>query len=439
MEMCVNCDVSTNETTVCYEDKHWCGTCAEVNLFMSDVDQEYYPRSMRVIFENNRMTEEQRDEIIDEQYSRCDHCSELIHNELDESYEVERYRGGRTIHETWCESCADDTTVCHQCGERCDDEQIIRSIGNDYCTPCHDDNIRMCDDCGEEMHRDDTYYDDDDTLCSGCSDNRSSNLIKGYFYNPTRFFHREDYEVKLGAFYQKNTAYLGIELEVDTPDDSAIDVARRCHLLHDEQYIYLKEDASINGFEIVTQPSTFEALKNDYKWKDILEQLQENGARGYDSGDCGIHVHITKQAYTPIVWWRAIKFLSKCETQVGRFSQRGDNTSYCKIKDVESYDNGCMWNFIKEYPRNSGTRYLAINFGDRQPTGEFRLYRSTTNKERFWASIEFSYGLMDFCNNHGYNFIRRNPSHVVWKEFMNHIKKLGYQTLYKHLVKRSIV
>ena len=434
MENCVNCGAGiAHEPVVCHEGNDWCAICAEVNLFKSEVDDEYYPRSQRVLFNHTYMTEEQKEDIIDEQYYRCQHCDDLIHRELDCYHNI----NSNGYEETWCETCSDDNSFCcYSCDEQFNnDEMETDNRDNRYCNSCYHDETIECERCDVRLHQDDSYWRDDRCYCEGC---QPSDRIHGYFYNPTKMFHFQDYENNNGIYYKKETAYLGVELEVDTPDDSASVVADECTLLHNENYTYLKEDSSINGFEIVTQPSTFETLRKEYKWREKLNQLQENGARGYDSGDCGIHVHITKRAYQPIVWWKAIKFMSKCESQVWRFSQRGDNNSYCKISDVYNYDNGAEFNFIKEYPRNSHTRYLALNFGDRQPTGEFRLFRSTTNHERFWASIEFAYGLMDFCVNHGYNFIRRSESDVVWREFMLHIKKLGYHTLYNHLIKRNI-
>ncbi len=435
MENCVNCGAGVVEPIIDHAGNEWCPICAEVNLFQSEIDDEYYPRDRRVRFENKYMTEDQKEEILEEEYFICESCGEHEHN--DESTEVETARRyGDSNLQNWCRTCVDDdTTVCDDCGTATSFSTINVVDGENFCGDCYNNNVNECEGCGVHVTTDNTHWRDDNSYCEDCV---PSDIIHGYFYNPHSIFHKEEYENNKGVYYKKQTAYLGVEIEVDTPNDSANNVAEACDLLHNEDYTYLKEDSSIDGFEIVTHPSTFETLKNKYNWREKLTQLQDNGARGYDSGDCGIHVHVTKSAYQPIVWWKAIKFMSKCESQILKFSQRGDNLSYCRIKDVYDYDNGAECNFIKQYPRNSNTRYLALNFGDRQPTGEFRIFRSTTHHERFWASIEFSYGLIDFCVHHGYSHIKRTASWILWEEFMEHIKKLGYQTLYNHLVKRNI-
>jgi hypothetical protein len=307
-----------------------------------------------------------------------------------------------------------------------------------WCEEAYEDYAATCPSCSDNYVRDNMEYHEntEEHYCENCGVPEPEYHVEvhNYFYNPTTVFNQVTNEIRRGRYMKRDTPYFGVEVEVDT-EDYFRDVANECPSLADESQIYCKEDSSTDGFEIITQPMTFEYHKS-FGWRDILKEVHDAGGRGYDSGNCGIHVHITKSSYPPIVWWKVIEFIYKCKSYVQRFSQRNGNYTYCHYLPATSYEG---YNNKKgQYP-HSDQRYVALNFGDRHPTAEFRFFRSTTKHERFWASLEFTHAVMLFCNNHGYACIKRYDEEKVWNMFVRYVaENTPHQSLLKHLKRRQL-
>ena len=63
----------------------------------------------------------------------------------------------------------------------------------------------------------------------------------------------------------------------------------------------LKYDSSIGGgFEIVTQPHTFEKYRDDSSilWETIDTLRKVHGARSWDAKTCGLHIHVSRNAFS---------------------------------------------------------------------------------------------------------------------------------------------
>jgi hypothetical protein len=397
---------------------------------------------MRVRTPDGFMTQQQADEPIEETQT-CDGCNNDYPISLmeDEGTTVEHNGDEHRV----CPNCYEEDVIW--CENQCD--SAIYNEGARYVQMANGNQHAMCDCCADERGVScvscDEYISDEDEhwyernqayYCVGCMPTEV-NHVRNYMYNPTTNFRRLDWENQnAGKYSYREAPYFGIEIEVDTPYEDYQDVARKCELLHDESKTYLKEDSSTEGFEIVTQPMTFEFQKQ-MGWRNILNQVREEGGRGYDSGNCGIHVHISKASYSPLTWWKVLEFMTKCRAFVKMFAQRNGNYRWCEYKHPREYQG--YNDRANCYPSNPDTRYVHVNFGDRQPTAEFRIFRSTTSHDRFWASIEFSYAVVEFCVNHGYPSIVRYDSEQVWNDFIIFIKeKTSHQTLLKHLIKRNL-
>lgn len=435
---CSNCgrqatDVVTNERT----GGAVCSLCSDIILFQSVADNRYYPRSERVMGSTGWMTQEQKDD--EHNYVECNCCGERGHREDMGTY-TDTYGDIEYI----CEDCEpDETFYCENHGVRYHNDVGYWTVqtrhGEQYwCQDAVDEDAATCPTCQEIYVRDDMEWHEEteEHYCDECGVPEPDYEVEvhNYYYNPSTVFNQVTNEIRKGKYMKRDMAYFGVELEVDT-EDYFRDVANRCPSLADEDYIYCKEDSSTDGFEIITQPMTFEYHKQ-FGWRDILKEVHDAGGRGYDSGNCGIHVHITKSSYSPIVWWKVIEFIYKCKSYVQRFSQRNGNYTYCQYLPASSYEG--YRNKKEQYPTNS-QRYVALNFPDRHPTAEFRLFRSTTKHERFWASLEFTHALMLFCSNHGYACIKRYDAEKVWNMFIKYVaENTPHQSLLKHLKRRQL-
>jgi hypothetical protein len=424
---CTNCGRNTSEVVINQESGGAvCSLCSDIILFQSAVDNLYYPRAMRVMGSYGWCTQEQKDEEMN--YFSCSSCDDRVHQEF-----LYHFHG-----DDYCQSCYDETTfTCSSCGDVEHESDRYFLDDENYCESCYSDVRHSCYECGEIRHIDNLVEHNEECYCEDCVPEEPEVVIQRYFYNPTINFNKVKGENMTGKYLKREAPYYGVELEVDTPNDYYRDVASNCTLLANEEQIYCKEDASIDGFEIITQPMTFEYQKQ-FGWRNILKQVHENGGRGYDSGKCGIHVHVTKEAYSPILWWKVLLFTDNCRSYIQRFAQRNGNYRYCKYES--SYNYGGYNSKKDTYPYSAEeNRYVAINFSDRHPTVEFRIFRSTTQHERFWASIEFVHALISFCNNHGYSCIKRYDQEKLWSMFVKYIHtNTSNKTLLKHFKKRNL-
>ncbi len=425
---CYNCGFTDfEERTILNEinGARACQSCASVLLFQSDYDRCYYPRNIRVRTEEQGYIPQTQ---IDnpELYTECNSCSKGFHTS-----NLTIVFDGQGSEQLICGDCINENNYveCNGCSTSMDTAfSVLINAGEETivrCYNCADEISGTCQECSERTIN--TY--DAEWRCTGCIPESSSVRIHQYNYRPTLKFNGD----RSAGKYNKNLpTFLGIELEVDADFDEADDAANECRLLHNEDYIYLKEDSTTNGFEIVTHPSTF-AYHKQSKWRDILKELNENDLSSYDGNRCGIHVHVTKNAFSPIVWWKVIEFSWKCKSLIKMFAQRNGNYEYCRYREPHLYGTlSC-----DRFPC-APSRYSHIN--TTHETVEFRMFRGTTDIERFWSTIEFVHALLEFCRTHGYSFIKRSEKQALWDEFCKHLKQQNYCiTLFKHLNRRNLI
>ena len=76
--------------------------------------------------------------------------------------------------ESFLEDNRDDYTTCYNCGDHCDEDDMIQSStdGEYYCDYCYNEKFYSCDKCGETVEKEDTIYiyDINEYVCTNCSD-----------------------------------------------------------------------------------------------------------------------------------------------------------------------------------------------------------------------------------------------------------------------------
>ena len=66
-----------------------------------------------------------------------------------------------------CEDCADRLTViCDHCAERFYEKNIVEDDTHTLCDHCFDEYYVRCEDCNSIIHRDRTYWDNDDNAAA---------------------------------------------------------------------------------------------------------------------------------------------------------------------------------------------------------------------------------------------------------------------------------
>jgi len=191
--------------------------------------------------------------------------------------------------------------------------------------------------------------------------------------------------------------YFGIELEMEFSESRFDRVAKEINK-HLAGYWIMKRDGSIGeGGELVTAPMTIGALK-EINWKELLASLAKLGARSYQTGRCGLHVHVslpyrdikrgenTLRTENTLRGMRA--FVASQAPWLIPFTKRQPKalSEFAKIPT----DWKRTWGYI------GGNRYVALN--QTPETIEFRLFRGTLDYDRFWASVLLTHAITSFAS-----------------------------------------
>lgn len=185
--------------------------------------------------------------------------------------------------------------------------------------------------------------------------------------------------------------YMGMEIETER----ASDLLQEWFVAAGEEYgaekfIYPKSDGSLSdrGVEFVTHPATLEAIRNKFPWESF-EYLQHNGARAWAMSACGMHIHVSRTAFTPTHLWKFIKFQAlnshRCIRFAGRESQQWASWSNDTMQELGYNETAKV---VKQGRPEQYNRYCAINMLP-QNTIELRYFRPNLLKPGVLRVVEF--------------------------------------------------
>ena len=308
------------------------------------------------------------------------------------------------------------------------------------------------------------------------SDGDSS--IKSYSYKPSPIFKKDNKDPvtsKTMKCFNNNgnlsqrinsTNYYGVELEINHTGDDSYLLADKIQNLDGGSTLYCKSDSSLSsGFEIVSHPLSLKKHKKSKVWRDVMSLCRNDHAYSYKGDECGIHVHVGKQALSNRDWWKLIMFFEHNKRILRKFSQRSMRrlNQWAKITETKNHiknsikrENNndiyksiiyCCKNDIP--PSSANGRYSAINVMN--ITVEFRLFRGTTNIDRFLNTIGFVDAIVEFVKVHGVSFFlnekkayyespRPTNNISTWEAFSNFIRNNNqFRELDKYLTKKNLV
>ncbi|WP_208719931.1 hypothetical protein [Amycolatopsis circi] len=269
----------------------------------------------------------------------------------------------------------DDELVCDDCTPlhylQCDNcAHIFRTL-----LTVEDDSESLCDDCAAEAgyHEclDCTYLVRGRARCTDCADRLLGSWddhVYGSGYKPYPRFHGS------------SPLFLGMELEINTPDRDT----QLCQLCEDRLggLAYLKEDGSITvGFELVTHPMSLAWAQDNFPWT-LLDELAARGCHTTD--DVGLHIHVSREAFdgrSHVFRW--MKFIYRNAAEVQQLARRHDSSwaqfspgERAGIKDICKGDQ-------------NRPRYSAINVQNAD-TFELRMFASSIKPQEVQAALAFA-------------------------------------------------
>lgn len=305
------------------------------------------------------------------------------------------------------------------CGhyEREGDEHDVRN--DTWCDSCFNDDAVYCEDVDEYWPRDDAYWSErDDAYYSydrdyenDDEDEDSDQPIMSYSTNVISVLGNES-GIKSSHFGEFT---LGIELEMTSGDNSCEPAAESVRSRLGSSYCIIKHDGSLphNGFEVVTSPHGLSTHIEKFKAWDI-----DPAYRAWNTGKCGMHVHIDSRAFTQLTLGKFLMFINSngnvdfIRKIAGRHPSVDDQArSYCAAEHQSILNNP-----KQAVKGKSGERYRMVNmcnlgareairlglsldnsYNGKYNTVELRIFRASLKKERLLAQIEFTHASVMFC------------------------------------------
>lgn len=370
------------------DGNNYCEACRDKSYTKCVICRNY--------FENGGITNIDGGDICttcrDENYTTCDRCGEWVENEDTVSVESE----------TWCERCSDTyTCTCDDCGDRLRIRNSHDIGDSTYCESCAEHYVE-CAECGGGVHtgyalynhRNDTWY------CERCGNTVNEN-INSHDYKPKPIFIGKN----ANPLY-----YIGIELETEKNPDSIAQFITDNY----NDMMYCKEDGSLtNGVEIVTHPIG-ENYPHAVLWEDVLKNVKKQGGTSYESGNCGIHIHVTKSYFSPSHLYKIMKFIYENPAFILLVSQRGHNELKRWASPYPEDDTGRTIVYKAMNKSGNYSRYIALNLQN-EKTIEFRIFRGTLKLESFLKNIEFIRALIAWAKDISIN-------QVTKAQFLNYIQ-----------------
>ena len=281
-----------------------------------------------------------------------------------------------------CEDCADRLTViCDHCAERVYEENAVEDDTHTLCDHCFDEYYVRCEDCNCIIHRDRTYWDNDNNAyCASCWDEHSE-IIREYSYTPDLVFHG------------KGLWHFGVELEIDNGGTDRYNAEKLLNIANaDAENLYIKTDGSLDdGLELVTHPMTLTYRLNEMPWAAVLHKAQEMDYLSHAAGTCGLHVHISSLAFgctyeqQEASIARLLYFVEKFWAELLRFSRR---TQSQMNRWAARYGMKLTPTDQMSHAKNScAGRYTAVNLTN-SDTVEIRMFRGTLKLNTLKATLQ---------------------------------------------------
>ena len=216
-------------------------------------------------------------------------------------------------------------------------------------------------------------------------------------------------------------------------------------------YLYMKEEASIDGIEINSHPfnwNWFLGLTKNPSESNFMKELSALKSHNNFSvnNDCGFHVHLARKFFDKKHLIKMIKFFYEPK-HINFLHKISKRTKYSftewanpKIPTYEKdYKKHCHWHSKKvpytfkemasfkgdKFDVEVGTKCSILNLYPKK-TIEIRLFKGTTNPKLFKAYLEFAMAISLFTKDTEYDMI-------TIKEFRKYAKKnrKEYKCLYR--------
>jgi len=236
-------------------------------------------------------------------------------------------------------------------------------------------------------------------VCIDCENKVYTNRINPYSTKPRPIFQNfgKDTNKAIG------NRYYGIEIELNnTSPDMVYAIGKD---LYGEKLLYNKSDSSIgNGVEVVTSPMDKRSLKSLLdRMKNIFEYVQTSCPRYTDNA--GIHIHVSKNTIDMIDRYKLCMLLNTKQTNQETYMMYYLSGRTRTTTDLKSNFRFCKIGKYNQLNALASGHDVALNTGNSN-TYEFRIFKTTTDKEIILSYVEMVDKMIEFCHCHGISDIR---------------------------------
>lgn len=303
-------------------------------------------------------------QLCAELYTDCALCGAITH---DSDVSVATNEHGEPV--AVCSDCFDnDVWVCHRCDTRFTvDAQDYDVEGYRYCETCRDYYAVWC-----EWHDEYHQYD--------CGENgRGHRIIEPYSTKPYWNFARSADEAPDGGA----RGYFGVELEVECQYTSQYDAAEIIDAAPVKGQLLVKEDGSIyDGFEIVSHPRTLKAWREWHEYRELLEQLQDNGVRAWSHHNVGLHVHANKRQF------ESTSHRARFDYLINHYRSFWVKGAAARVSSYAVFSNEFNIRVPATARVHGRTAHTAAVNWSNDKTVEVRMFRPAVNFDRVLGCVE---------------------------------------------------
>lgn len=274
--------------------------------------------------------------------------------------------------------------ICDVCGKKTDN-YVITGDGEIVCEDCRPTNIHQCH-CG-------AWILISKIRCNYCEDKLYKMAMNPYSTKPVPMFKNHYTNLRTNI---KSQRYYGFEMEFS--DSDPLKVYSLGYELYQEKLIYNKSDSSIyGGVEVVTSPLDRESVKSLF---DRLEPVFNYVKKRDYKKSAGLHIHVSKDSISAQDRYKLCLLLNNSEVSSmekrmmyylsGRIETPGSDTNddYFAIGTMDGW-------------RCTATGHSkALNTAN-SSTYEFRIFKSSADKDVLMSYVELTDKMIEFCNTNG--------------------------------------
>lgn len=242
---------------------------------------------------------------------------------------------------------------------------------------------------------------------------------KEEYINDRLFGVEVELEIDLEGAKKKNQDRLSLAINIkDALGDDFVITKEDGTLQMNGKYSDIEGNGSLYaGFEIVSAPADLDTHKQ--RWNNLQEIQGYDLLRAWHTDTCGFHVHVSKEALSPLQIDKIVYFVNKPKNQKFIFEVAGrDSDKFCRYYEKNFTDSLHPDRIIskEEKEARNRSRRVAVNVSN-PDTIEFRIFRGTIKPRHIIRNLEFVDAVCDYCHPYLYSMLQMKD----YKHFIDYV------------------